>query len=1048
MKAKYLLTAMAAAPLMFSCTQDDLLVQENGSNNEAALQERVKVGKVAFIGEKETPETRFNYVTGKWVDGDMFRLFLMDEWKGYSCGWGRQENGEEQNANKTHFMEQHIWNKMYSLNNRISTNIPFYYNSASGAWENDDAIVEGNYFAVVPATGGDQKALLNEVKNRRDVWVYINPVQKFDVKKNAAMTDGMDENQFFLGYTQVYRNEQMVSDENVLQLPLQLRPVLANIDMVITNHDELPFKVEKLVIKRNDGGVMPTLAYVRPCGNKPEDFYMRQDDGEKYFTQQWAKVANDENIAKFESRYPELCQGHNLVNPEWQENGSYESFGPAFAQPYIVDSYQDACGKTIDDYYWTVSSWTRTAARSVVTYSYPGDQGFIPYGCAGDYAKPAYEYVIDFTDENGEGVVLNTNEWINPYFTLPHNMYMKEYSFILYGQQYNPSRDRWEEGVIIPSSSDYDNSVVGGTENDGTFQLPDLDPSQETDYIEANIRFDDFKVTNMRKVQVTNSDDLMNHLESYFGKNGNFDITKNEIFYVTTLGDFEVSQELVDYVQKLYDAYGVTAGSKALIYFVESKGVNDSGKVIFPEDLTNNHAIDLFYFSKKTKIVNRGTQVIEKPIIYDYNKSKAELLQAYLASTSKPYNIFNDGIDLFDKFEPFYADLLYGGVRQIINEGTLTIDETLVDADKIYNAENAVLNIENSLIVGGWQIAGKNICVHNDGEMNITQSHINGTLKNDKLVNIFDVVYVSEKVLNYNECVGCPTGAAELFVNDGAEFYCDNVINGTEKDNIDRGIITIKDGGYGYFSGTNYDVINVYGELTPFDERYDLVNDIEGRIKVKNGELKFTADSKHIINDGFIYVIGKSHVAVNDGTGIIDITEASVEGGYQASSNTTDTYFRYKKGAVTIETLKAVISSKNFGQNGVILEFTENATQKDLSGAAVRKVLVKSGVTLKMEGTEWWLENATDITLGASYNALEVENGATLEVLNGKTLSSKTSITAVVDGKFRAENNSKVQVAKEEVAVDITGTGVVEVATSTFEWTQNEAFAGKWTKVN
>ena len=140
--------------------------------------------------------------------------------------------------------------------------------------------------------------------------------------------------------------------------------------------------------------------------------------------------------------------------------------------------------------------------------------------------------------------------------------------------------------------------------------------------------------------------------------------------------------------------------------------------------------------------------------------------------------------------------------------------------------------------------------------------------------------------------------------------------------------------------------------------------------------------------------------------------------------------------------MQKIISSKNYGINPIILEFEADATQAGLSGANVDKILVKSGATLSLEG-EWWLENTQQpqvYMMGDSYNALEVEEGATLQILNGKTLTAGQAFTATVDGKMRAENASKVQ---GNVTID--GTGVVEVATADFSWTKG-TFSGDWTK--
>lgn len=1079
MKAKHLFPVMAL-PLLFSCTQEDLVAPQGNADGNVTLQNRIKVGKVAFTGDQK-PGSRFDFADAQWENGDMFRLFLMDEWKNTSCGEGLQQNGEEQNANKTHFMEQQVWNNMYSVVNRFSTNFPYTYNASEGLWENDDAVTEGNYFAVAPAVGGKQKEILDAVKNRRDVWVYINPVQKFDdVKVKTPMFDGVEENQFFLGYTQIYRNNE-ANEDDVLQLPLQMRPILANIDLTIHNVDEMPFKVEKIVISRNDGKPMPTIAYVRPCGNTPEDFQARQDDANSYYNQQWNKMATDANLDKFQARYPELCLGHGFHStPVWQENKYYYDWAPAFAQPFVVDKYDDGCGNEVKDFYWTIDSWTRTAARSVVEYSYPGDKGFTPYACEGELAQVAYEYVIDLTDANGEGITLNSNEWIRPFIALPHDMYMREYSFTVYGQQYDAARDRWNEGIIVPNQSDYDNGLVDIDETDGSFTLPNIDPSTEASYIEADIKFDDFRISKSRVVQTATAGDLLNHLEAYFGKDGNFNTTKNEIFYVETLGDFVMTNELVNYVQNLYKAYGVDCGSKAFVYFTETKGTNGEGNIVFPANLTNDHAIDLFYYSKKVDIVNQGTQVIEKPIIYDYNGSANTFYDA-LVKSAWYGDLFNDGIDLFDKIEPFVADNLFGGVGHITNEGNLTINKVVVDAsslgDAIFNAEGATLNIVNSAIVGGND---GDATVHNDGTLNIEGSRIQGLILNSNTANVNEGnTEVTAQVYNNNECVGCPTGNAKFNINAGAYFYCPNVVNGSSVVAESKGEILVAKGAEAYFSGNNYGTITVEGKLIPYFANQNaiaLTNAINGVIYVQNGgHLMYNngaSPSASIINLGIIYVKDTAHVMINGGMGgIIDVTEADVNGnGYQARSiDTGSQFFRYRLTGtgVTESILKMIVSEQNLYKNPFIIEATPivdeesgkitktitNQKGEELKNIDVWKIKVNSDSQLNIYGSYGLRPVNTGATgLGGSYEGLYVAENGLLTVNNTKTLTCELydyeTLEVVIDGKMRGENSSTINTTGEKATVVVNGGGTFEFAgnVNNLDWTKGniKEWIGGW----
>ena len=199
MKIKYFLPAMAL-PLMVACSQEELVEQVG---TEAPQVERVSAGKVSFVNG--TAESRLNYYTQTWEKGDKFNLFLMDQFNPNFRAEDKWVN-EEDNANATWFMGQGMWNQMYTISNYYQANLPFVFDGSK--WANDDASSEGNYFAVAPSK--TRQNHLDKLTNRRDVWLYINPVQTLTYNKvNSGSIAGMEENQFFLGYTQIYRNQQL-----------------------------------------------------------------------------------------------------------------------------------------------------------------------------------------------------------------------------------------------------------------------------------------------------------------------------------------------------------------------------------------------------------------------------------------------------------------------------------------------------------------------------------------------------------------------------------------------------------------------------------------------------------------------------------------------------------------------------------------------------------------------------------------------------------------------------------------------------------------------
>lgn len=733
MKIKYFLPAMAL-PLMVACSQEELVEQVG---TEAPQVERVSAGKVSFVNG--TAESRLNYYTQTWEKGDKFNLFLMDQFNEDSDPAYKEWIDEAQNANKTWFMDQNVWNKMYKISNYYQANLPFVFDGTK--WANDDASSEGNYIAVAPSK--TRQNHLDKLTNRRDVWLYINPVQTLTYNKvNSGSIAGMEENQFFLGYTQIYRNQQLNTESGELQLPINMRPILANVDLAIKNVSEESFRVEKMVISRKDGGKMPTIAYVRPAGNTCESFGTRQDDQTSFFPHQW-NVATTANLAKWEANYSGTLNGAS----SWQKLADHTDAYPAFAQPYIINKNMPAGCNYGNGMYWTIDTWTRSAARSVVEYSYPGENGLTPYACKGEMAGVAYEYVIQFNNASNKGYVeLGTKEYIRAMITLPHDMDLHDYQITVYGQQEDSARDRWNEGIIIPDfKGAYTVPVEGtsATENDGRFTLQNIDLGSERDYLEANISFSDFKVGRSRIVSTTNSEDLLKHLKSYYGENAEADLNKNTLFYVEALNDFEVTNELVAYVQKLVNNYNANQGSKVGIYFTN---VTDGGHIIFPANLTATNAIDLFFYNNNVGIINEGTQIINRAIT--------------VANTENGGAENND--ELIDWLETTLAKGLNFGVAHIDNAGTLTINADVVTAEEtssIYNYEGATLTIAKKAKIYGNSAYSKrgekNAKVHNDGTLIMKDATILGLLRNNNYVEVSGAATVNK--LQNEKSDGCFT---------------------------------------------------------------------------------------------------------------------------------------------------------------------------------------------------------------------------------------------------------------------------------------------------
>lgn len=493
-----------------------------------------------------------------------------------------------------------------------------------------------------------------------------------------------------------------------------------------------------------------------------------------------------------------------------------------------------------------------------------------------------------------------------------------------------------------------------------------------------NASFDSNALQNLSwdKFTVANTDDLLWML-NLKAKHGG-----NELLVVKTLGDkVELNNEVYNWLKD-------EAHKNIKLQII--------GNIVIPANVPAD-AIDLLTTAEgplATTIINKGNQVIEKDLVN--------------------CNVQNYGT--------LKGNVSINGYVQ--NAENATIEVTTVNGD-VENAGEVVINSVNGNVENGYNatIDTVNGNINNDNGGKLIIKNVKGTLNNTGEVTI--------------------NGGTLNVVNNGQSLNSTINIedNTTINHLINYGNLNVK--ADSQIGGDNYGVININScKVTPLDKEseLDLYITPSGKIKVTDGTLKFTTSTKEVINDGYIYVIGKSHVAINGGTGIIDVTDVHDEGGYQASSEDTEkTYFRYIGQVNKVETLQAVISSKNYGKNPVILEFEKDATQVGLSGAKVRKILVKSGVTLKLEG-EWWLEDkVNDFELGNSYEALEVEEGATLEVLNGKTLKAAQEFNVLVNGTFRAENNSKI-----EGTASVNGAGVVFISTKAFSWNEG-TFTGEWT---
>lgn len=303
--------------------------------------------------------------------------------------------GEALNANKTWWKYQDCWWNMYTLVDNIQSNYSYILNE-NGQWENPAAqLVEGNYFIMFP-----QNTLAT---NRRDLWHYINPVDTLEAYDNGKPNYyvGRD-NQFFLDYQQIYRDDTPSDETGKFQLDVYLKPVLSYAKLTIENQTSSRLKVEKIVFKNKAGQPLPTIAYV-----KPRDL----------------KVAATDDVRKDE------CD--NVLAEGLFDHNAF---------------------------------WTQDVARSIVDYRSTTD-GYIPYGLTDDQATPAYEYSFIYPEavelySNRDADQSKTVTTVS--IALPAFKGWQDMEVVVYGQIWDQSINdgigAWRPG-IIKNMKDKDNQV-------------------------------------------------------------------------------------------------------------------------------------------------------------------------------------------------------------------------------------------------------------------------------------------------------------------------------------------------------------------------------------------------------------------------------------------------------------------------------------------------------------------------------------------------------------------------------------------------------------
>lgn len=482
MKAKHLFFAMALPGLFAACTQEEWT--SNEANNSLELAKRHNAGVVEFTIDGDEAETRFNHELGRFDNGEEIDLYLMDELTG-NCDNGDANHMHGYNTSVQCWKYFNVWDELYTLKDYAQTRYPFAYDETSQTWKNCATLLEGNYFAMHPSN--------EKITNRKDVWHYINPVQGFS-KDGEFYKLAMD-NQFWLGYTPIYRDEDRTGE---MTLPLSMQPVMTVLKLNIGNKGNTDVIVDKIVFKDGQGRALPTIAYVKPT--LPED--------------EWRKTVDVEN--------PKTADG----------------CGDLTCNSQALDSEYSR------ELTWPGTSIGRATARSIVEYATPADH--IPYGL--EDTNVAYEYIFNFDEASDLGGHflkgnVDNGEYVTVYFPLPHNLGDIVLEPVIYGRIYDKPNNTWKYGILRKGDFTSDNGSKVFTLDQAN--LGKLQPYAQ----EVTAAFDEYGFEAITDARIESTEDLMRYLK---GLETSYTSQENVTIETNVYGNgLVINDEVISYLDEM-----------------------------------------------------------------------------------------------------------------------------------------------------------------------------------------------------------------------------------------------------------------------------------------------------------------------------------------------------------------------------------------------------------------------------------------------------------------------------------------------------------------
>lgn len=929
MKTKHLFFTLALSGMFAACTQEELV--SNVENNAEALKNRPIAGMVEFsLGDVES---RYNHQYAKFNVGESLDLYLMDELNGYY---------DELDANHMHGHATSVecwkffpvWSNMYSLVDYAQTRYPFAFNGET--WSNEATLLEGNYFAMHP---GNEK-----ITNRRDVWRYINPtISLTDEEGNYNKFAGLD-NQFWLGYTPIYRDEDRTGD---MTLPLNMQPIMTVAKLTIKNVGNTDTKIDKIVFKDKDGKALPTIAYVKPA-------IMDQED--------WRKTEKAEN--------PKTAD----------ECGALDCNGLALNTVYDVE-------KT-----WNDQAEGRITARGIVHYDNPSER--IPYGL--EDTEVAYEYVYQFPED---GYLLEGNKqnstYVQVYIVLPHTEAFT-YEPIIYGRQFMSELEgtdkEWAYGILRAKGSD--NAI---------FTLNSIDLDKAVPYVQdVTATFDQTSFEALTEVKVSTTEDLMTMLKA---SQPSFSHEIGYFFNVKVYGDdLKITDEVVEYLDEKAKAVGSTdTNCKLFLNFTALDRVKTPALVTID---TEKDCMKYFRFSNGSVDVNvaKGEHTIPA---YNNNYEDLTVLEGATVTIEgaiKARYVVNEGtLNVEANVESTIENhgvlnIADANIDTVVNEteanvtGSATVS-VFVNKNTCVNCgkDAAVLTITGVLNVTDL-LDNYNIIVNN-GELftnydgaefnNHEGAVINNSgvakvrnLTNDGTINVLDGVFRTNYQANVNNGTISISEGAELVTERDAVLKNFGIIN-VEGDLHEN----VKNAGYIFVKNNGNAVVNGIVDNKP-----------AGIIDVTEGNMESTAyAAKDKTFDNYFRYIVNNEVVSRDLKESLKALISEQNWGGEEDRNPIILVWGEDSPSMFAGTLLEDMNIARVIINNDLVIATADAT----------KTTVKFG-TLAPNC------NAVDCAADTyqQYKSLLINGSLTVD--NNNTLELNDDATVYVAGNFKANNSSKV----------------------------------------